>query len=209
MASPIAFALCWGCVIALGCSCTPAKVFPKSTTDLPTDGGPEAGVPDDDDRESPQLSDLSIVRHDVLLGKSEVEDSDGTDSGVHIVADVPLDQGESPCFANCEGRECGDDGCGGSCGTCEKRDCEVEFCDEVAGHCFYHMTLCCCFYDSHCATDNPCVSSHCDAETNCCVDVAIPLTCCEYDDECDDGDPCTLGQCEDGLCSIAPNRSCR
>jgi hypothetical protein len=35
------------------------------------------------------------------------------------------------------------------------------------------------------------------------------LTCCEYDDECDDGDPCTLGQCEDGLCSIAPNRSCR
>ena len=29
----------------------------------------------------------------------------------------------SPCTPSCEGRECGDDGCGGSCGVCEEGTC--------------------------------------------------------------------------------------
>jgi len=33
---------------------------------------------------------------------------------------------ESPCLPDCEGKECGDDGCGGTCGTCPCFDCEPD-----------------------------------------------------------------------------------
>ena len=38
---------------------------------------------------------------------------------------------ESDCLSDCEGKECGDDGCGGSCG-----ECEAGFTCEPDGTCF-------------------------------------------------------------------------
>jgi len=33
--------------------------------------------------------------------------------------DVPADAGDAPCAPHCSGKECGTDGCGGTCGSCE------------------------------------------------------------------------------------------
>ncbi len=43
---------------------------------------------------------------------------------------------ENPCVPNCAGMECGDDGCGGSCGVCgEGLACQAGLCttDEIPG----------------------------------------------------------------------------
>lgn len=34
---------------------------------------------------------------------------------------------EEPCVPQCDGKECGSDGCGGACGTCEGQACSAEF----------------------------------------------------------------------------------
>ena len=63
-------------------------------------------------------------------GDDETPPAGETDTG--STSDVGLDlpiEGDAVCEANCAGRECGDDGCGGSCGECGTNfDC-------VAGAC--------------------------------------------------------------------------
>ena len=34
---------------------------------------------------------------------------------------------EEPCVPQCDGKECGSDGCGGACGTCDGKACSAEF----------------------------------------------------------------------------------
>ena len=44
-------------------------------------------------------------------------------------AGVPLDFGQTECVANCAGKQCGTDGCGGSCGSCNETDtCQAGAC---------------------------------------------------------------------------------
>ena len=45
----------------------------------------------------------------------------------------------SCCKPDCEGKECGDDGCGGVCGSCPCTDCEADenWCDKVEGLCIF------------------------------------------------------------------------
>jgi hypothetical protein len=41
-------------------------------------------------------------------------------TGLHACgADAPSGEQDATCIPDCTGRECGDDGCGGSCGTCD------------------------------------------------------------------------------------------
>jgi hypothetical protein len=75
---------------------------------------------------------------------------------------------EVPCTPDCEGRQCGGDGCGGNCGECEKIDCMTATCIEETGICMYNGNACCCQYDEHCLDSQPCTHDYCDSETLCC-----------------------------------------
>ena len=83
--------------------------------------------------------------------------------------------GDDDCKPNCEGRECGDDGCGGICGTCE----EGESCNPL-GQCI----------DESCVPD--CSGRECGPDPVC----GQPCP-----PGCDDGETCNEdGQCIDESC---------
>lgn len=78
------------------------------------------------------------------------------------------------CIPNCAGRECGDDGCGGSCGSCDDGNgCTNDSCD-VAGQCVNTPVVC---NDNVACTSDACVSGACQYTPN--------------DAACDDGFFCT------------------
>ena|GEM_PF-1699078 len=115
------------------------------------------------------------------------------------------DGGCLPCPTDCDGRECGDDGCGGSCGPCG----EDEQCVEGACLCVSGWTVSCCD-DARCSYDScggyegvveecpygcadgacqPCVGD-CDGRE--CGDDGCGVSC----GSCEDDEVCTLaGQC--------------
>jgi hypothetical protein len=82
------------------------------------------------------------------------------------------------CLPDCTGRECGDDGCGGSCGTCPP-----------GMHC----------EDGTCVCD----VDYCEAGETGCITSTIFRTCVEdangcgdwEEIPCDDGNPCTIDSC--------------
>ncbi len=79
---------------------------------------------------------------------------------------------EEVCTPDCIGRECGNDGCGGSCWLGDSAECDDQ---------------------------NPCTTDSCDLEAQvpiCLHDLLEdgPLA------ECDDGNPCTLDNCSGGEC---------
>ena len=94
--------------------------------------------------------------------------------------------GECLCKPACEGKECGPDGCGGTCGTCEDDDeCTLnEDCD--AGSCVSTAL--------ECDDDNLCTDDSCEPAQGCVyLNNAVP---------CDDGNPCTANDvCGEGSCS--------
>jgi len=93
------------------------------------------------------------------------------------------------CVPACAGRECGDDGCGGSCGSCDDDDlCTVDACSAPAGQCT-HETLAC-------DDGEPCTADSCMPATGLCRFQALPTGI-----PCDDGDGCTLvDACDGGVC---------
>jgi hypothetical protein len=128
------------------------------------------------------------------------------------------------CTGSCEGRECGDDGCGASCGTCEAE----ETCSPN-GVCVPAGSLSCvgycgsgpdadgdetpdCYCDDECFEWGDCCEDVCTAcpdLTGCCTPV------CEGKECGDDGCGATCGECEaglactaDGLCEPAGPLSC-
>ena len=97
----------------------------------------------------------------------------------------------SDCVSDCLGKECGDDGCGGSCGTCEKGACSAGQCASGSG----------CL-----VTDEPgCGGCSCEA----CV-CEMDGWCCEFNwdefcvGECQDfcGGCDSVLNCGDGQCQI-------
>jgi len=119
-------------------------------------------------------------------------------------------EGDS-CASQCEGLECGSDGCGGSCGECEEgdkcmngfcvpdgagctslEDCYPYICDEADGECVL------------CATDEECAEAEdvCDPDSGMCVECATNENCPEFH-ECQDGFcaqlECPASPCPEGL----------
>ena len=90
------------------------------------------------------------------------------------------------CISQCEGRQCGDDGCGGSCGVCD----DGAACDPVAGICAYN-----------------CGNGILDDYETCDPQETCPT-------ECDDGNVCTedtlIGSLETCSlqCDYAPITAC-
>jgi formylglycine-generating enzyme required for sulfatase activity len=104
---------------------------------------PEADVSEADAREV--LSDAADVPSDPRdvpdlpeTGEVEGDQAEGSDLP-EVVADVtPPDVDHDPaCVPDCTGRACGDDGCGGSCGTCAASDaCHLPgTCTAATGQC--------------------------------------------------------------------------
>jgi uncharacterized protein (TIGR03382 family) len=116
--------------------------------------------------------------------------------------DYPLSCPWIECAADCVGKNCGPDGCGGSCGVCEEGsnckdgacheeicipDCEDKNCgpDGCGGQC------------GKCESDQACSDGLCECEADC------------LDVECgDDGCSGSCGECADGLICIAGDCVC-
>ena len=109
---------------------------------------------------------------------------------------------EACCEANCEGRECGDDGCGGSCWL----DDDLEECDDGwsctdTGPCDEDGQCINATHDELCGDENPCTTDLCDAALGCIFqNNGLP---------CDDNEPCTTGDtCASGSCIAGPPKTC-
>ncbi len=125
------------------------------------------------------------------------------------------------CVPDCTDKECGDDGCGGSCGTCADGEtcnasglCEVLPMSSCAGNCGVYEIGADCQCDSACFDFGDCCGDICGF---CAVD--YPEDCCVpdcTDKECgDDGCGGSCGTCADGetcnasgLCEVLPMSSC-
>jgi hypothetical protein len=94
--------------------------------------------------------------------------------------------GGCTCVPQCQGKICGDDGCGGSCGTCPLH----AFCSRDGSHCICDFVTCagtCCAehqvcYQNACCTKRPEPSCHTVAVSDGCggtYPANCSLNCCE------------------------------
>lgn len=106
------------------------------------------------------------------------------------------------CVPDCSRRNCGDDGCGGSCGVCT--GCEGEILPEREcrdGHC---PMYCCPNCTGQCCGDDGCASTcpdNCPAEYVCnqrSCQCEGPV--CSSDADCEGNQCCLDGSCEDMIC---------
>ena len=99
------------------------------------------------------------------------------------------------CTPQCDGRVCGPDGCGGSCGTCP-----------VGSNCETDLGICdgdppiCSDYGEWCHFEQPCCP-----EWHCVNEVCVDGPCRLLGDSCTDGLRCCSNLvCLDGLCVPSP-----
>ena len=113
------------------------------------------------------------------------------------------------CVASCTGKDCGPDGCGGTCGTCGT----LSHCTGI-GICECSWAACsdgCCAQGDVCsAATGKCCKQTClkACGANGCGGLCPPLpgqTCCTKDADCDDGDDvCTKDLCVNNVCTYQP-----
>jgi hypothetical protein len=107
----------------------------------------------------------------------------------------PTDDGSAaPCQPTCQGRDCGDDGCGGSCGQCTGSSS----CQE--SKCLCPQFLClgeCCTEGADC-TAGGCCTPRCEGKT--CGSDGCGGSC----GACDTGVPCGAGRCVDAVVTSWP-----
>ncbi len=109
-----------------------------------------------------------------------------------------LSPGVCQCTPDCQGKNCGPNGCGGSCGTCPTGidcvngvcdctpDCDGKECgdDGCGGSC------------GSCLNGIPCSNGICQCTPHCDGRECGPDGCGGYCGQCDDGVACIAGQCE-------------
>ena len=163
---------------------------------------------------------------------------DGAGIAVDAAADIakPGDtKGDSPdqCAASCVDRECGDDGCGGNCGTCapfleqctdtgiceafpcdSSKDCPGSLvCAEDKGECVA------CVGDEDCPEEEVCGADHechapitCDSDKECkdddmiCDKDAGLCVECLKNDHCEDDAYCEDGYCIGSICTAGESK---
>ena len=110
-------------------------------------------------------------------------------------------KGQCVCTPNCDGKECGDDGCGGECGSCDDwLWCTEDGCD--ASQCVHELQLFACLIGQDCipsGTENP---------TNPCEKCSPALTVGDWSyvgdgSKCGDGSACFEGDCCDPTAACA------
>ncbi len=153
------------------------------------------------DQDPGGLSDAQLPDAEISadLGDARESDIPATIDVAEVSPDVaPLDTAEDSCRRSCQDRECGDDGCGGTCGTCtDGKVCQAGTCACAADD---HKACCAqavCWFDSCGAqgtkvVDCPfgCKEGACEA----CVPQCSGKECGE--DGCGkDCGTCTVGSC--------------
>jgi hypothetical protein len=105
---------------------------------------------------------------------------------------------EGECVPDCSGKECGDDGCGGSCGTCDPN----EICNAGVCECVPDCS------GKECGDDGCGGSCGTCNDANVCTDDTCDSYTCDYTpntDPCNDNDACTEKDvCSGGTCSGSP-----
>jgi len=92
------------------------------------------------------------------------------------------------CEPQCEGKQCGDDGCGGQCGDCDDGDiCTVDQCSNDA--CLHFEQDGCCSGDWECDDGDNCTAEICQGLQGCLYTI---VACCgdlimDPGEECEDG----------------------
>lgn len=159
-------------VILVGCG--------GSGTSPPTPTGPSPDVRDVSASPSDAHSDTDDDAPDLHDGADGLADAGGHDV---IAKDVP---GEFPaCQPDCEGRQCGDDGCGGVCGVCENL---LDRCTDGVCECSLSCPkglcgvdscgrYCACAEGKICTLDNECIQAapQCDEHGFCLIPAATFL----------------------------------
>ena len=98
------------------------------------------------------------------------------------------------CTADCFGKDCGNDGCGGSCGGCDDDyPCTEDVCVNSVFSCTHTQIQGCCANDGECQIENSCFEATCE-NLEC---VYVPM-------ECDDADDCSKDFCYLGTCMNPP-----
>ena len=164
---------------------------------------------------------------DLALEMRKDGSADSTDT-VELSAHDTVDAADV-CIPDCQDRECGDDGCGGSCGVCDDGDpCYgIETCLE--GSCLPGLPVDCAYLELPDCWAAVCVptsgeceaipladGTECNDDSGCSVeDRCFAGVCVGVEVNCDDGDPCTIDSCgeADGciskpiVCPAAPCKS--
>ncbi len=140
------------------------------------------------------------------------------------------------CIAACDGKSCGDDGCGGTCGACGNGEicasgqCKFPSCSPLTCHghgtCNPSTVTCACepgytgAYCDQCPTGmvgfpnctTPCTDISACGDGNACTDDLCDLAAgCQHLPNaatCTDGDICTATACFGGACAILSITSC-
>ena len=122
---------------------------------------------------------------------------------------------QDDCVPNCDGKDCGDDGCGGICGTCDNGNpCTDDSCD-ADQHCIHENNEASCSDEDPCTTGDICIGGNCvtvgilpcDDGNPCTTDTCVEGEGCtsipiedKTEPACDDGNPCTENVCISGEC---------
>jgi hypothetical protein len=103
------------------------------------------------------------------------------------------------CTPNCAGKTCGDNGCGGSCGTCpDGQRCSNGQCVPCPSTCSTNGDCCegeccagiCCSEDQICDTGRCCSDFHCNTNNDCCSGLCCVDVCCQAGQTCVDNEHC-------------------
>ncbi len=71
---------------------------------------------------------ISAVLVEVTIDEETFESTPVADGTCVEIETASFNSGyEEPCVPQCDGKECGSDGCGGACGTCEGQACSADF----------------------------------------------------------------------------------
>lgn len=109
------------------------------------------------------------------------------------------------CSPKCDGKQCGDDGCGGTCGMCDQGfACVDSAC--LAVDCNFASEGAPCNDGTMCTTEGTCHNGECSGtnvvdctdQVDCTDDICDPEKGCvskENDENCDDGIECTTDSC--------------
>jgi hypothetical protein len=142
-----------------------------------------------------------------LPGDPGAGDPGATDPGA--AGDDPAVPPSDACVADCLGRECGDDGCGGVCGACDDGEtCESGLC--VAPSCgdLFPTCLAACAVRADCGVTGAAAGGIYDADNYACQDGGCVWQGCNSDAECavDGGQPGQATKCLKNACGPATCR---
>jgi len=181
--------------------------------------GEELACNDDIDGNTNKRSSVTVRVNTGQTVVVNIEGFGGTTTGNYVLNINPT------CQPICNGKACGDNGCGGVCGVCDDgNDCTDDICDEDNGTCsaqnYANGTACddgffCTVNESctngACGSGDPkvcvgtaCQTGYCDENSNTCEFIDF-----DDGDSCDDGLFCTVGEfCQNGACSFGSARNC-